>query len=170
VRLLPVVDVLPHGSLLALIALLGDQPVKDAFSGVPLFGRRLLIRFQPGVDQGPDGIHHRPRSRSPLLVLPGRRSRPGNRLPHHASVVVLLAGNGPNALLLAVVGASNLFNLVHCQHSYPPLPRDRLDPRVAGLGSQWGQFRPPLSLQVGPLSVLPQVMGRRLGRFDRGAH
>jgi len=113
-RLLPVVHVLPHGSLLALIAIFIDQPVKDAFGGVSLFGRCILIRFQPGVDQGPDAVHHRPRSWAPLSVVPGRRSRPGNRLPHHTTVVVLLAGNGPNALLLAVVGPSDLFNLVHC--------------------------------------------------------
>jgi hypothetical protein len=54
--------------------------------------------------------------------------------------VLLLSGNGPNALLRAVVGPSNLFDLVHCQHSYPPLPLDR--PRSEGSG---------IVLTVGPL-------------------
>jgi len=126
---LPVMHVFPDGPLLPLVPVFIDQPIKDPFGRVSLLRRRIRVGVQPSVDQVTNSIHQRPRSWSPLSVVPRRRRRPGTRFPHHPSMVVLLPGNGPNALLLPVVGAPNLFNLVHCQHSSPPLPLARLTSR-----------------------------------------
>jgi hypothetical protein len=59
------------------------QSRPDAMRCVPLFTRRLAIRFQDAVDYLSHGIDLRP---LPFVLLPLRRDRAGDRLSHHPPV------------------------------------------------------------------------------------
>ena len=87
-RLFPSLHVQPHGRF-------GDrrfgmfrlQTRPDAVRRVPLLAGRLPVRFQHAVDQDSHCIDLRP---LPLVFLPFRWNRAGNRLPHHPPMHAVL--------------------------------------------------------------------------------
>lgn len=176
VRPLPGPDVVAHDRHPAGEAVLRDEPVVDALGGVPLLPRGALVGLQPGVDDRHDRVEHRARLPPPQVVAPGDGPRPGDGFAHDAPPMVQVAGDGPHALVVTVVGPPDRFDLLHRQHPSLPPPLAARPARVAGCRS--GGLRSPRCLRLGwahfapvktAAAALPPGAQRRLPRPQRVA-
>src|SRR5205807_7583348 len=64
---------------------------------------------------------HRARPRLLASVAARGRGRPCDGLPDDPAMMALLPGNRPDAILLDVVGPPDPLDVLHLQHSSPPL-------------------------------------------------
>ncbi len=87
--------------------------------GMTLLGRPVLVLFEPLVDDGPERVQNRA-APGDFQLVPGW-ARVTEKLPNGAAVMVSFPSNAPDAFAVDEVGSSNLFSLVHCEHSCPPV-------------------------------------------------
>jgi hypothetical protein len=121
------------------------QPLVDAMGGMPLFGWTRQVLSQPLVDEMDKGTQDGPGPGLSASVT-GRAGVPQG-LPDRTTMMVTLQGDLANTFTFDEVGSSNLFPLVHLEHSYLrlldfiPAYRNRL---------RWGHFLSSLHPEVGP--------------------
>jgi hypothetical protein len=147
-------DVLAHGRLAQLGAVLGHQPLPDPAAGVALLLRQRLIGGHPRPDQQLPGVQHRA---GPLSLLPLGRHRAQQRLTDRAPVHVVLAGQGPDAHARQPAVAADTLEQLHPRSHPFSYVRWCQRPRSVGLGrSGWGHFWRAKRPQVGPnQAVIP---------------
>jgi hypothetical protein len=113
--------------------------------GMPLFGWTRQVLSQPLVDEMDKGTQDGPGPGLSASVT-GRAGVPQG-LPDRTTMMVTLQGDLANTFTFDEVGSSNLFPLVHLEHSYLrlldfiPDYRNRL---------RWGHFPSSLHPEVGP--------------------
>src|ERR671919_1057379 len=124
------------------------QPLVDAMGGMPLLGWTRQVLSQPLVDEMDKGTQDGPGPGLSASVT-GRAGVPQG-LPDRATMMVTLQGDLANTFTFDEVGSSNLFPLVHLEHSYLRLLdfilayRNRL---------RWGHFLSSLHPEVGPFQT-----------------
>ncbi len=84
-----------------------------------LLGWPVMVLFEPPVDDGPEMVQNRAAT-GDFQRVPGW-ARVTEKLTDGAPVMVSFPSDAPDALAVDEVGPSNLFSLVHSEHSCPPV-------------------------------------------------
>ena len=137
--------ILPQVGLLAGKTMFFYQPLVDPMGSMPLFGWARQVLSQPLVDEMDKGTQDGPGPG--LSVGITRRAGIPQSVPYRATMMVTLQGDLANTFTFDEIGSSNLFPLIHLEHSYLRL-LDFIPAYRNWL--RWGHFLSPLPHEVGP--------------------
>ncbi len=133
----PATDVLAHGRLRDVGAVLREEPLPDPLRGVPLLPRRLTVREKPRVDQRP--IRAQLRRRTPHRLLARRRQRSGERLPHRTPMHTVAARQLADRQALPRPVPTDLLEQLHPRsHPLCDLPSELVEARTVDSPSDEG--------------------------------
>jgi hypothetical protein len=137
--------ILPQVGLLAGKTVFFYQPLVDAMGSMPLFGWARQVLSQPLVDEMDKGTQDGPGPGLSAGIT--RRAGIPQSMPHRATMMVTLQGDLANTFTFDEIGSSNLFPLIHLEHSYLRL-LDFIPAHRNWL--RWGHFLSSLLPEVGP--------------------